>query len=479
MDNLRRKTIYQSFEDHGHRGFSKSREKFDRLNLPTVVDKNVLDVGCNAGYFCIKLSEKGAKCDALDINPKNIDLAEEWATVYNCKNINFHAVDFFDFEGSKKYDIVICLSTFHFLLDKQQDFFKKVSDLIAPSGLLVLEASLSQSNQESDNFVEAFRRKWDKIPYNFPNKKTLIKYAENQGFMVKSFGKSVNQAGDPIPRFIFHFVRKSNFLSLNNAMKELIVLVPPQKAGHHVSTYIFADISKSLGLHYYDLSFNLRMPNDADVILFEVNAEQDFQYCETVLAIQKYKIKGIHMVRNPFEFITSSYNFFRNQPISHWKAAYDKGHPLRKVREIISETYARVLQLQSLDTDEGLAFEINNISKKIIMDVYAWDYSDDRFLNIKLEDFYDDFDKTVGLAAEFLGLDVSKSIGIARKHDIHRMDKLPHWVTNLTGKKYRYPDFFKEKHYDQFYKIFPPDIFTKLGYDAKDQDPKTCNIQEK
>jgi hypothetical protein len=255
--------------------------------------------------------------------------------------------------------------------------------------------------------------------------------------------------------------------------RTLIVIVTDHKTGHNLLSKIFAVISKSLGLCYYDISLKESIPSDADIVLFELSPPpkqitREFkQSAFTKIKMLPNNIKGVHMIRNPFEVIVSAYNHHRriNKPWVH-----------ERREEFDNKSYRE--QLCNLNTDNGLIFEMNHISKSTILDMYEWDYSDDRFLNVKLEDFFDDFDKTAALIAEFLDLDPEKVVSIANKHNIyHLIDKnnIPDHVTNRTGKKYRYPDFFKEKHYDCFFKLFQSDIFDKLGYDNKDQDPESCN----
>jgi len=57
LEELKKATIYQSFEDLGMEAKnSKSAEKYQALNFDPA-GKVILDVGCNTGYFPIRFCQ--------------------------------------------------------------------------------------------------------------------------------------------------------------------------------------------------------------------------------------------------------------------------------------------------------------------------------------------------------------------------------------------------------------------------------------
>jgi len=247
--------------------------------------------------------------------------------------------------------------------------------------------------------------------------------------------------------------------------KELIVIATHHKTGHHIMDNIFRDFAKPAGLHYYDVSKSSFIPHDADVIVYEgkgleeIKDKYEMEGYRSKFDFRKYNIKGIHVIRNPFEIIVSAYKFHKTEN----RPRLDVKH-----KEWGNKSYRECLHM-----DNGLIFEMEQQSRRVINAIYSWDYSDKRFLNIKLEDFYDDFDKTIIKIANHLGFNSEIMLFQAKKYDIQQ--NIPNYATNKTGNKYTYPNFFKKEHYEHFFTLFPSDIFNKLGYLDVDPNPDKFN----
>lgn len=67
---------------------------------------SALDLGTGTGFIGIYLAKKGFKVDAVDVNPKALEVAKQ-----NAKNNGAHVNIFYSswFDGiTKKYDVIIC-----------------------------------------------------------------------------------------------------------------------------------------------------------------------------------------------------------------------------------------------------------------------------------------------------------------------------------------------------------------------------------
>lgn len=155
---LNKECLYQYFPDLGHQvNFKKSKthsnspEKLKCLNLPSLRNKVILDLGCNWGFFAINAALKGAQyVTGVDSNIRNINGAVNVAANYNLylqSKIYFQCdtiENFFD-KNELKYNMVFCLSVLHYIEDKGS-FFEKVYNLLVDKGLLIIELPIFQDN---------------------------------------------------------------------------------------------------------------------------------------------------------------------------------------------------------------------------------------------------------------------------------------------------------------------------------------------
>jgi len=102
----------------------KNLVKWDRiepiLNLISLKGKTVLDLGCNEGFFSIKLAEKGAKVLGADIDQLRIKKAKWIQSILKFENPTFKVLDIYskEFESiDKKFDFCLCMGFIHRIPD--------------------------------------------------------------------------------------------------------------------------------------------------------------------------------------------------------------------------------------------------------------------------------------------------------------------------------------------------------------------------
>lgn len=81
-----------------------------------VKGKRVIDIGCNEGFYCLKLSAMGASYVlGVDINPLRIEKAKFVANILKPQNVEYIQKSVYDLTPSKDgmYDIAICLGFLH------------------------------------------------------------------------------------------------------------------------------------------------------------------------------------------------------------------------------------------------------------------------------------------------------------------------------------------------------------------------------
>jgi 2-polyprenyl-3-methyl-5-hydroxy-6-metoxy-1,4-benzoquinol methylase len=207
---LAAETPYQTFAEYGGQtaGDSLSWAKLACLRLPAVAGMRALDVGCNAGYFSLKLREMGAEdVLGLDVSPEAIATARRYRDhVFELSGVSFEAMNAIDLPGRARFDLILTLSVFHYFRERQQEFLDRMHELLRPGGLLILEAGVSQK-QPGEDFVEHYARfAADGTACHFPNRTALARMTARFG--LEHEGPSVAQIGDLIPRFVFHLRKR-------------------------------------------------------------------------------------------------------------------------------------------------------------------------------------------------------------------------------------------------------------------------------
>jgi 2-polyprenyl-3-methyl-5-hydroxy-6-metoxy-1,4-benzoquinol methylase len=84
---------------------------------------NVLDIGCGNGFVSNKISEKAGTVTGIDINVKNIEIANR---LYKRENINFIAGDVTEYEFSQNFQVAVLSNVLEHIEDRVH-FLKKIS----------------------------------------------------------------------------------------------------------------------------------------------------------------------------------------------------------------------------------------------------------------------------------------------------------------------------------------------------------------
>ena len=184
---------YQTFPwQHGD---SRSFEKLVSLYLPALKGKSVLDVGCNTGYFCGWAAfQQASHIKGIDCDPSFIAQAKIWFP-----ECSFSCMRWEDLT-TEQFDVVLCLSAIHYA-DDQKNLIDALMRKVKLGGMLVLELGVAPG--DGDCF-ETVQRSIDTRA--FPTRTKLHTMLAEYAF--KPIGKSVQQGGDPIPRFVYHVYHK-------------------------------------------------------------------------------------------------------------------------------------------------------------------------------------------------------------------------------------------------------------------------------
>jgi hypothetical protein len=118
-----------------------------------------------------------------------------------------------------------------------------------------------------------------------------------------------------------------------------------------------------------------------------------------------FDIKGIHLYRNPVEMLSS-----------HIKYHEKSDSPLEASNKLLIGGVLYKDYIKSLDDiDQKAVFEINNIFGRTLRAMLAWDYSDNRYLNLNLSEFKaEKLNSTCDRIAQHFDFDEQQAISLLK-----------------------------------------------------------------
>ena len=122
---------------------------FDKIG---VNGKNVLDMGCNEGFFSHYLASNGSKVHAIDIDENRILKAKfVKETIDENLDINFENLDIYssEFKSLKNFDLCLCLGFIH----RVPDPFTAIKNLVDKSDLIIFEWKALKSGPHDEAFA--------------------------------------------------------------------------------------------------------------------------------------------------------------------------------------------------------------------------------------------------------------------------------------------------------------------------------------
>jgi len=208
---------YQSFPDM--QGDSRTLDKLKALRMPDLSGKCFLDIGCNEGFFCGFASYVGAvRSVGLDSSAVFIERARG----------RFPQCEFIRSDWSAlpdgPFDVVLLASALHYA-DDQPALVHALVSRLAPDGVLILEIGVVPSSKSE--WVQVKRGIDERSFPSMPMVREML-----AGYAWKHIGNSVDQAGDPVKRHVFHVSRLRPLACL--------LVQPPAYGKTSISASLFA-----------------------------------------------------------------------------------------------------------------------------------------------------------------------------------------------------------------------------------------------
>lgn len=120
--------------------------------------KSVLDIGCGAGNYSVKLSQKRPNIDVtlVDLSQSMLDRALERVGAETKGKVDAHKGDFRDVDfRSEKFDVIIATAVLHHLRDDSdwENAFRKLFDLLKEDGSLWIFDLVQQSDSTLQQYI--------------------------------------------------------------------------------------------------------------------------------------------------------------------------------------------------------------------------------------------------------------------------------------------------------------------------------------
>ena len=122
---------------------------FDKIGI---AGKNVLDMGCNEGFFSHHLASNGAKVCAIDIDENRLIKAEFVKKMIGENlDIQFKNLDIYsnDFESHENFDVCLCLGFLHRIPDP----FSAIKRLVEKSEIIIFEWKALKAGPHDEAFA--------------------------------------------------------------------------------------------------------------------------------------------------------------------------------------------------------------------------------------------------------------------------------------------------------------------------------------
>jgi len=209
---------YQIFSEKGI-GDSKSYEKLQKLGIPeNLSGMNVLDIGCNVGFYCFECEKRGAKCVGIEKDPywfnEAVKNKEKFSSFVNFVNSDWNSLPSLNY----KIDLALFLAAFHYIKDNQLEVLTNIYNKFRKNATLILEIGLLDK-EEGKFLIESVKRPAGDV-CQFTNKFTIEKLLHDAGFeSVVFYGEGWDIRGDDIPRYVIHAKKTEKNLSTQQETK--------------------------------------------------------------------------------------------------------------------------------------------------------------------------------------------------------------------------------------------------------------------
>tara|TARA_B100000953_G_scaffold298143_1_gene294356 strand:- start:387 stop:1085 length:699 start_codon:yes stop_codon:yes gene_type:complete len=150
-----KKGFYQGFDRIKIDGCRSTEKRFRDYDIEKVLSKEVqaLDIGCNSGFFTLKIAEYVKNIDGVEINPYMVSIANDVKKFLVNSNANFYTTSFEKFSTKKKYNMVFSLANDETIDGNTKftfvEYISKIHELLENNGMLIFESQAADAYEEN------------------------------------------------------------------------------------------------------------------------------------------------------------------------------------------------------------------------------------------------------------------------------------------------------------------------------------------
>lgn len=177
------------------------------------------------------------------------------------------------------------------------------------------------------------------------------------------------------------------------------------------------------------------------------------------------EFSGSHMIRDPRDILLSAY-YYHLRTDEEW-CAQPNPHHISLPPDVSYQQH-----LQSLSLEDGILYELSNVSGRIIEMMGAWDYDDPRFLELRFEDVINNEKASFERIFSWHGFSDEALETIVNVADARSLARLPSSDSDAKharpgGSRGQWRDVFTPK-IKQVFKEKYGDVLIRLGYATDD-----------
>ncbi len=168
---------------------------FDNLNIN---DMKVLDMGCNEGFFSIKMEERGADVTGIDIDSRRIEKAKFIKDLIRPdSSIQYKNIDIYSDKVKEldEFDLCLCLGFIHRIPDP----FTAISILASKADIIIFEWKALKFGSHDESFAFFSTKDIDEKDF-YGTEYWLLSYKALERILTRSGFKNFYRVDDPSQR---------------------------------------------------------------------------------------------------------------------------------------------------------------------------------------------------------------------------------------------------------------------------------------